>query len=491
VREPTEDFSIRLEAITADMAAGKRAQALQAAKILLEGYPKAARAHNIFGILSAGEGDGEGAIASFEAAIVNEPSFGEGYYNLALVLCQQGRHAQAIEPLERAVSLNPEIAPYHLVLGNALRGVGRSQEALAAYHRALGIGGIPEALIRNNLGGVYLDSGLLDDAITSFRRAVHLDPNVGEYRENLATALRRAGRLSEALQALTQAATQDPRSARAAALLANTMRDVGRFEEAVTWYRHALKLRPDDKQSAYHLGLTLLDLGRTGEGLHAIAEGPGVLRVSATAKQPPAGKLLSADVSGPGTPTFIGGWKSSSPDLCDDLVAFYHRNPARHAPGRTGSGIDRTSKDSSDLTVLPCDVNTPGHEPVARYFRHLEQCYQAYAEQWSFLGGILPHGEIMPFTIQRYDVGGHFQRVHSERNSISFAHRVLAWMTYLNDVEEGGETRFHHFGLEVRPERGKTLIWPAEWTHAHSGGVVRKGEKYIITGWIHFPLHRP
>jgi hypothetical protein len=61
-------------------------------------------------------------------------------------------------------------------------------------------------------------------------------------------------------------------------------------------------------------------------------------------------------------------------------------------------------------------------------------------------------------------------------------------MTYLDDVEDGGETRFHHFGIDVRPERGKTLIWPAEWTHAHSGAVVTKGRKHIITGWVHFPL---
>jgi len=31
------------------------------------------------------------------------------------------------------------------------------------------------------------------------------------------------------------------------------------------------------------------------------------------------------------------------------------------------------------------------------------------------------------------------------------------------------------------------LIWPAEWTHAHLGAIVKKGNKYIITGWMHHP----
>ena len=60
-------------------------------------------------------------------------------------------------------------------------------------------------------------------------------------------------------------------------------------------------------------------------------------------------------------------------------------------------------------------------------------------------------------------------------------------MTYLNDVPEGGETEFPMYGLKIKPETGKTLIWPAEWTHAHKGAIVVKGNKYIITGWMHYP----
>ena len=59
-------------------------------------------------------------------------------------------------------------------------------------------------------------------------------------------------------------------------------------------------------------------------------------------------------------------------------------------------------------------------------------------------------------------------------------------MTYLNNVEDGGATNFSHYGISVKPEIGKTLIWPAEWTHAHNGRIVNSGKKYIITGWMNF-----
>ena len=57
------------------------------------------------------------------------------------------------------------------------------------------------------------------------------------------------------------------------------------------------------------------------------------------------------------------------------------------------------------------------------------------------------------FNIQKYNPGGHFAEVHSERTSLTKLHRILVWMTYLNDVEEAGETEFVHYGLRSDPAR--------------------------------------
>ena len=104
-----------------------------------------------------------------------------------------------------------------------------------------------------------------------------------------------------------------------------------------------------------------------------------------------------------------------------------------------------------------------------------------------FLKSFAPRLDLSSFNIQRYLPGEHFQSIHSERSSLSGAHRLFAWMTYLNDVSDGGATTCSHFGLDIQPRAGKTMIWPAEWTHAHAGQVLNAGKKYIITGWMHFP----
>ena len=69
--------------------------------------------------------------------------------------------------------------------------------------------------------------------------------------------------------------------------------------------------------------------------------------------------------------------------------------------------------------------------------------------------------------------------------------RVLTWMTYLNTVDDpddeyGGGTAFYFQDKKEKAIKGKTLIWPADWTHHHRGIVSHTQEKYIITGWGEF-----
>jgi hypothetical protein len=191
---------------------------------------------------------------------------------------------------------------------------------------------------------------------------------------------------------------------------------------------------------------------------------------------------------GTGAPNFIGAWQLDKAVLCRDIIDFFERRAAAQKAGRSSYGLDHRIKKSTDLTVNPNDLRDASHHVLVEYFNELHACYADYLQQWPFLKTMLSDVDIGEFNIQRYDPGGHFAATHSERTTLEHAHRVLAWMTYLNDVDDGGETHFLHYGLDVKPERGKTLIWPAEWTHAHSGQVVKSGRKYIITGWMHFPL---
>jgi len=153
----------------------------------------------------------------------------------------------------------------------------------------------------------------------------------------------------------------------------------------------------------------------------------------------------------------------------------------------TSRGKNLEVKKRTDISVKPNDLKNEKFSLLKEYIHELHKCYLDYLEQWSFLKSIASKMDIGPFNIGEYLKGDHFSNMHSERVSINTLHRLFAFMTYLNDVEDGGETTFSHYNIKIKPEKGKTIIWPAEWTHAHSGEILKSGKKYIITGWLHFP----
>ena len=186
------------------------------------------------------------------------------------------------------------------------------------------------------------------------------------------------------------------------------------------------------------------------------------------------------------SPNFIGSWIIDY-SLCDEIIAYYERNKQKQSQGVTAGGMNLATKDRRDIALTPQELNLPENEIYKIYFQSLFECYKDYNLQWPFLSEIVNDLDIGGFNIGKYEPGQHFQKIHCERSGISTLHRLFAFMTYLNNVEEGGSTYFNHYDLDIKPKKGLTLLWPAEWTHSHKGNVLKTGVKYIITGWLTFP----
>mgnify|MGYP001266690709 FL=1 len=196
-------------------------------------------------------------------------------------------------------------------------------------------------------------------------------------------------------------------------------------------------------------------------------------------------------LSGKTSPHFIGSWNISNDNLCNSIIKFFQNNSNLQKKGVTsGNTINEEVKKTTDITINPDSLKNKDYEVFVTYFNHLNECFLDYKDQYPFLKTFIKKIGIGPFNIQKYSKGDHFSRLHSERTSINNLQRLFAWMTYLNDVneEDGGTTDFDYYKIKVKPEKGKTLIWPAEWTHAHYGSILKSGEKFIITGWIDFKV---
>lgn len=72
--------------------------------------------------------------------------------------------------------------------------------------------------------------------------------------------------------------------------------------------------------------------------------------------------------------------------------------------------------------------------------------------------------------------------------------RIYTMYMYLSDVEEGGGTKFPRLNLEVKPQKGRAVLWPSvqdvdvrtiDRRTQHEALPVGKGVKYGINAWLH------
>jgi hypothetical protein len=181
------------------------------------------------------------------------------------------------------------------------------------------------------------------------------------------------------------------------------------------------------------------------------------------------------------SPCFIGAWFLPDIDLCDKIVQAFDADYFPKKEGEIGQEefvrIDKNIKNSIDSSLLHrMDLSY-------EYSKNLQKVLHQYHQKFSYADQVEPY-RVDHQNLQKYEKGNCYGGWHSERMGPNRRH--LVYMTYLNDVDEGGETEFFYQKLKVKPQKGLTLIWPTDWTHTHRGRPSHTQEKYILTGWFEF-----
>jgi len=179
---------------------------------------------------------------------------------------------------------------------------------------------------------------------------------------------------------------------------------------------------------------------------------------------------------------FIGAWYLDDTSTCDELINFWKITPNK-GPGLSDNGIiNKNTKDSID-TVLP-----PNAEMSSKYVRNLQTALLEYIKKYKWCNDYCPFRIAEGINLQYYPPKGGYHLWHTERFAATYptVTRHLVFMTYLNDVTDQGETEFFHQKLKIKPEKGLTVIWPADWTFTHRGVASPTQEKFIATGWYNF-----
>jgi len=189
----------------------------------------------------------------------------------------------------------------------------------------------------------------------------------------------------------------------------------------------------------------------------------------------------------------MGGWYIPK-NICDGVIDFYKES--EKVKGCTHRFDEKTKQWVTDVNVsnkVSTDVLVSFYEKDERmiaYRKYLQKCLELYVKEYPELNRQPRFNVSKGYNIQFYKPGEGYKAWHCERANLTVTDRLLVFMTYLNNVPDGG-TEFMYQNLTTKAEKGLTLIWPADWTHTHRGQISNTKEKYIVTGWYCYLLDGP
>ena len=161
---------------------------------------------------------------------------------------------------------------------------GVQKEALVASR--IEVERFPGSVRAHNTRVALLALERLDEAAESFRRALQLDPNHRNARQNMAETRRQQGRFVESLRWYGSVLETDPEYAPAHAGIGYAMLRFERQEEALESLARAIALQPESPDAVNRqvsMGRALEALGRTEEAAGHYADAPEIDPRSATA----------------------------------------------------------------------------------------------------------------------------------------------------------------------------------------------------------------
>ena len=191
--------------------------------------------------------------------------------------------------------------------------------------------------------------------------------------------------------------------------------------------------------------------------------------------------------------------KALSSEICQSFISSFENSKHLQSKGKVSFKENNKSfsepiddiKSSTEISFSPEFLTEPELSKTWEYslnplIKILNKGHENYRSRYFYPSDSVIPLEISPsFNLQRYYPNEGYKALHCE-NAGYHPWRCLAWMVYLNDITDNGETEFFHQKHFEVPKEGKLVIWPADWTYIHRGITSPSQTKYILTGWYEF-----
>jgi predicted O-linked N-acetylglucosamine transferase (SPINDLY family) len=207
------------------------------------------------------------AIPNFNKAIEILPAEEVIYRDLCLALAQSGQLETAKQVSTKGISINPQFAEFHMILGELHYQLQEFVQAIACFKNVILIQ--PEYVQPYiNIGKILQKQGKLEDVITLYLKALELDPNHAGLNFDVGLVFKQQGKLDDAILYYKKSLMLRPDFIEAQNNLGGIFKDQGKLDEAIACYQRALEINPESAEVYCNMGLILKSCGQLNEAVN-------------------------------------------------------------------------------------------------------------------------------------------------------------------------------------------------------------------------------
>jgi len=205
------------------------------------------------------------AVAANTGAVRLAPDVPSVRFALGITLVSGGRHAEAVQELQRVLAQQPNNDEARRYLGRALAGLGRLDEALAEWRKAL-VTRPNNWQALSDIGRAMFEARRFEEAEAAYRQLVALQADNVTGHQGLGAVFLRQNRIREALENYERAMAITP-AGQVLSSMGTLYFQQGDFQKAADTYRRAIAVRPNSPMTHRNLGDALTRLGRRDDAL--------------------------------------------------------------------------------------------------------------------------------------------------------------------------------------------------------------------------------
>lgn len=192
----------------------------------------------------------QSAIGYYEGALKKDPGFALAYAGLAkanLRMYQETKDRiwmdEASRAAQQAQQINSALPQVYMALGSVYSATGKNVEAIEMLQKALSLAPNSDEAYRL-LGKAYLASGKGSSAIDAFKNALKIDPYYWSNSDDLGKAYIATGDYDNALASFHHVTQIDPENAAGFENVGATYMEEGKFTQAIPPLQEALQISP-------------------------------------------------------------------------------------------------------------------------------------------------------------------------------------------------------------------------------------------------------